>query len=49
MAPDLLGVRRMDNKPMPDLIVKKVKIEELKLGGGDENAMAKDWPEKYEP
>ena len=49
MAPDMLGVRRMNNKPLPDLLVKKVKIEDIKFGGGDENTIAKDWPEKYDP
>ena len=31
MAPTLLGVRRMNNRPLPDLIVKKVRIEDLKV------------------
>ena len=30
MSPPLLGVRRMSNRPMPDLIVKKVKLDDLK-------------------
>ena len=44
----MLGVRRMNNKPLPDLIVKKVKIEDLKFGG-DVTTVSRDWPDKYEP
>ena len=49
MASNMQGVRRMNNRPLPDLVVKKVKIEELNLGGDDVNKVAKDWPEVYEP
>ncbi len=38
----------MNNKPLPDLIVKKVKIEDLKFGG-DVTTVSNDWPDKYEP
>jgi len=47
MSPNLLGVRRMSNRPLPSLVVKKIKIENLKMGGNDD--LAKDWPAKYEP